>query len=72
MLVNVIIYLIILNLNDLDINYQNEEGWGAIHYACDEGNFKIIDILIEKKANLNLMIIKDKMKKSPLHISCGR
>ncbi len=61
-----------MNLEEGNINYQDEDGWGAIHYACDEGNFKIIDILVKANAKLDLMIQNDKFKKSPLHLSCGR
>ena len=29
------------------INYQNEIGWNALHFVCDEGNSKIVEILLK-------------------------
>ena len=59
----------LLSLNQIDINFQNENGWSALHFACDEGNFKISKILIKSKINLNL---KTNEKKTALHISTYR
>ena len=53
----------------ININFQNENGWTALHFACDEGNLKIVEILIKSKADLNL---KTNEKKTPLHISVYR
>ena len=55
--------------NMYDINYQNENGWTALHYACDEGNLKIAEILIKDRCNVN---IKNNDKKTPLHYSVSR
>ena len=54
---------------DINLNYIDENGFSALHYAVDEGNFKICEILIKtKKININ---IKSKIdNKTPLHISC--
>ena len=59
----------IISQDNLDINYQNENGWTALHYACDEGNLKIVEILIKAHSNIN---IKNNDKKTPLHISVTR
>ena len=59
----------IISQKNLDINYQNEDGFTALHYACDEGNLKIVEILIKAHANIN---IKNNDKKTPLHISVTR
>ena len=59
----------IISQENLDINYQNENGWTALHYACDEGNLKIVEILIKAHSNIN---IKNNDKKTPLHISVTR
>ncbi len=59
----------IISQENLDINYQNENGWTALHYACDEGNLKIVEILIKAHSNVN---IKNNDKKTPLHISVTR
>ena len=56
----------ILSNENTNINYQNENGWSALHYACDEGNLKIVEILIKAHINVN---IKNNDKKTPLHIS---
>ena len=40
-----------------------------MHFACDEGNLKVVDILIKSKIDLNL---KTKEKKTALHISVFR
>ena len=59
----------IISQDNLDINYQNENGWTALHYACDEGNLKIVEILIKAHSNIN---IRNNDKKTPLHISVTR
>ena len=59
----------LLSLNQIDINFQNENGWSALHFACDEGNLKISKILINSKIDLNL---KTNEKKTALHISTYR
>ena len=50
----------------ININYTNNQGWTALHFACDEGNLKIVEILINSNINLNYQNIE---KKTPLHIS---
>ena len=56
--------------NDLvNINYQDENGFSALHYACDEGNFKIVEILLKTNCDIN---IKNNEKKTPLHLSSKR
>ena len=59
----------LLSSKQININFQNENGWSALHFACDEGNLKIVDILIKSKVNLNLKTIE---KKTALHISVLR
>ena len=59
----------IISSDNIDVNYQNENGWTALHYACDEGNLKIVEILIKAHSNIN---IKNNDKKTPLHISVTR
>ena len=59
----------LLSLKQININFQNENGWSALHFACDEGNLKIVDILIKAKIDLNL---KTNEKKTSLHISVLR
>ncbi|MCQ2817639.1 MAG: protein kinase [archaeon] len=52
--------------NKGDLNYKDERGFSALHYACDEGNLKIVDILIKASVDLN---IKTMDKKTPLHFA---
>ena len=59
----------LLSSKQININFQNENGWSALHFACDEGNVKIVDILIKSKIDLNL---KTNEKKTSLHISAFR
>ena len=37
-----------------------------MHYACDEGNLKIVEILLNANCNIN---IKNNLNKTPLHLS---
>ena len=59
----------LLSFNQIDINFQNENGWSALHFASDEGNLKISKILIKSKIDLNL---RTNEKKTALHISTYR
>ena len=52
-----------------NINYQDENGFTALHYACDEGNLKIAEILLKANCETN---IKNNEKKTPLHLSSKR
>ena len=59
----------LLSSNQVNINFQDENGWSALHSACDEGNLKIVEILIKSKIDLNL---RTNDKKAALHISVSR
>ena len=59
----------LLQFKQININFQNENGWSALHFACDEGNLKIVEILIKSNIDLNL---KTNEKKTALHISVYR
>ena len=52
--------------NIKNINYQDENGFSALHYSCDEGNIKIVEILLKANCDTN---IKNKEKKTPLHLA---
>ena len=52
-----------------NINHQDTNGFTALHYACDEGNFKIVEILINAHCRVN---IKNNHKQTPLHLSAIR
>jgi len=61
----------ILNLpNNLgDINFRDENGFSALHYSCDEGNLKIVEILLKANCDCN---IRTNDKKTPLHFTASR
>ena len=59
----------LLNKPKININYKNENGWTALHYACDEGNLKIVEILIKAHIDIN---IRNNDKKTSLHLSALR
>ena len=65
------IYGQILNLskNSIDINYKDENGFTALHYACDEGNLKIVEIILKVNCDTNIRNIH---KQTPLHLSAKR
>ena len=60
----------LLGQSKININFQNENGWSALHFASDEGNLKIVDILI--KSNINLDLKTNDEKKTALHLSVNR
>ena len=55
--------------NIRNINYQDENGFSALHYSCDEGNLKIVETLIKANCELN---IRNNENKTPLHLSSIR
>ena len=61
----------ILNLpnNSGDINFRDENGFSALHYSCDEGNLKIVEILLKANCDCN---IRTNDKKTPLHFTASR
>ena len=50
----------------VDINYKDENGYTALHYSCEEGNLKIVEILLNSNCNPNL---KNNKKETPLHLA---
>ena len=50
-----------------NINYSDENNMTALHYATEEGNFKICEILIKANCNINCLT---NTKKNCLHFSC--
>ena len=55
--------------NSGNINFKDENGLSALHYSCDEGNLKIVQILIKANCNCN---IRTNDKKTPLHFASLR
>ena len=50
-----------------DPNWQNEDGWTAVHAACAYNDHQMLTVLISKHANVNT---KDRYKDTPLHWAC--
>ena len=50
----------------ININYQDEKGYSALHYSSEEGNQKIVEFLIKEKCDINL---RTKENKTALHLS---
>ena len=61
--------IISLPNNKMNINFQDELGNSALHYSCDEGNLKIVEILLKANCETN---IKNNENKTPLHLSSKR
>ena len=53
----------------ININYQDENGYTALHYACEEGNLKIVETLLNANCNPN---IKNNLNQTPIHLSTER
>ncbi len=59
-----------LESEKLDIHFTNELGKNCLHIACEEGNLRIVEILLKLNFDFKLKV-KDKLsKKTALHISC--
>ena len=52
----------------INLNYQDANGYSALHYSSELGNIKIVEMLIKAKCNININI-KTKENKTPLHLS---
>lgn len=53
--------------NQIDLHRKNEEGKTFLHISCEEGNLKILEILIKMKVDINIKTLKE--KKTSLHLS---
>ena len=53
----------------LDLNYHDENGNTALHYSSDEGNLKIVEILLNANCDTN---IKNNEKETPLLLASKR
>ena len=57
---------LLLMKNGADINFKDDFGWTAVHFACFKGNYDILIYLISMDANLNL---KDQMGRTPIQVA---
>lgn len=58
---------------NINIHFHDKaSGKNALHLACEEGNLKIVEILIKLNFNLNLKVKNKSSKKTALHISCEK
>ena len=53
----------------VNINYKDEKGYTALHYACEEGKLKIVGILLDENCDPN---IKNNEKETPLHLAAKK
>ena len=49
-----------------DPNIKDSNGWTALHYACQLGDFESVKILIDSKANINAF---SNNRRTPLHLA---
>jgi ankyrin repeat protein len=61
--------LLLEDLNRNELNSQDLLGRTPIFLACDQGNKKIVQLLIQSKANIN---IADNNRWTPLHSACHK
>lgn len=47
-----------------DLNFYDEEGWTILHHAVEEGNLKIVKLLLRFNCNINH---RSNKKQTPLH-----
>ena len=53
---------------DLDVNWQNPQGWTALHIACRNGNSPVVSLLLDHpRVNVNL---QDKFGDTSLLLGC--
>ena len=50
----------------VNLNYKDEKGCTALHYACNEGKLKIVEKLLDENCDPN---IKNNEKETPLHLA---
>ena len=46
-------------LRPIDVNFADEEGYTALHYACWRGHQKIVEKLLEAKADKTTRYVTD-------------
>ena len=39
--------------NNADLEAKDENGWNSLHYACLNGNFRLVNLLLFKEANID-------------------
>ena len=55
--------------NKAELNYKDDKGYTALHHACEEGNLKIVEILLKANCDPN---IKNNINQTPLHLSAKK
>ena len=63
---NLLNKMLLLPKNLIDLNYHDGKGFTALNYACNEGNIKIVEILLKAKCDPNIINYE---KESPLHLA---
>ena len=55
-------------INDSEVNFSDKDGWTLLHFTAYGGHNEIIELFIEKGANLNKESIKGK---TPIDLAKG-
>jgi ankyrin repeat protein len=50
-----------------NIHQKDKDGWTALHNACSRGYFRIVRLLVDRKANVD---VRSKMGHTPLSKFC--
>ena len=53
----------------MDVNYQDEYGWTALHWACYKNQIEVVKTLVIRKSDIDINI-KDLNGITPLHEAC--
>lgn len=61
---------IILKHQKVDVNLADCDGKTALHFAIEQKNEKIVNLLLNEKLNININAIDKFRKASPLHYAC--
>lgn len=48
-----------------DINFKNDDGWSALTTACYSGRENVVELLIQKGADVNSL---DRTSRTPLYL----
>jgi ankyrin repeat protein len=53
----------------VSVNYQDNNGWSALHFACEYNQPEIVNELISRKANLEIRKSPAHASMTPLHVA---
>lgn len=50
---------LLLSYEEIEVNIHDKKGWAPLHYACEKGALSILESLVARGANVNLLTISD-------------